>query len=98
MPQVIFTQHALDDLERLHTFLQDKNPEAAKQAAEAILKTIQLLEQHPELGRPIEEMDLMYREIIIQFGSSGYIARYYLAESVVILAIRHQKEAGYTRS
>jgi len=33
---------------------------------------------------------------IIDFGDSGYVARYRLdAHNVIILAVRHQKEAGF---
>lgn len=96
MPQVKFTPAALDDLKRLREFLRLKNPMAAKRAAVAIIKTIQLLAQHPQIGRPAEEMDIEYRELLIDFGDSGYVALYRLDEDIaVILAIRHQKEAGY---
>lgn len=96
MPHVIFAPAALRDLERLREFLRPKNPVAAKKAAAAIIKAIQLLETHPRIGRPAEEMDLEYRELVIDFGDSGYIALYrYEGESVTVLALRHQKEAGY---
>ncbi|XXG19477.1 MAG: type II toxin-antitoxin system RelE/ParE family toxin [Ferrovum myxofaciens] len=37
-----------------------------------------------------------YREWLIDFGDSGYVARYrFDGETVTILAVRHQKEAGY---
>lgn len=39
------------------------------------------------------------RELSIRFGSSGYVALYRYddtADAVVILTIRHQKEAGYS--
>nr|WP_308339835.1 type II toxin-antitoxin system RelE/ParE family toxin [Thiolapillus sp.] len=38
----------------------------------------------------------MFREWLIDFGSSGYIALYrFDGETATILAVRHQKEAGY---
>jgi hypothetical protein len=41
-------------------------------------------------------MEPEYREWIIDFGDSGYVALYhYDGETAVILAVRHQKEAGY---
>jgi plasmid stabilization system protein ParE len=37
-----------------------------------------------------------YREWTIDFGDSGYVARYrFDGEGVTILAVRHQKEIGY---
>jgi plasmid stabilization system protein ParE len=48
------------------------------------------------MGRPVEEMDDEFRDWIIDFGDSGYVARYRLdAHNVIILAVRHQKEAGF---
>lgn len=94
MPQVIVSPAALRDLERLQAFLRPKNPAAAKRAATAIIQTIRHLSSHPEIGRSVDDPSL--RELLIKFGSSGFVALYHLSgECVVILAIRHQKEAGY---
>lgn len=55
-----------------------------------------MLGQYPQIGRPAEEMDVEYRELPIHFGDSGYVALYrYEADLVTVLALRHQKEAGY---
>ncbi|HEX5337733.1 MAG TPA: type II toxin-antitoxin system RelE/ParE family toxin [Gallionella sp.] len=96
MPRVIFARDALYDLARLREFLRPKNPSAAKRAASAITKAVRLLEQHPHIGRPVEEMNIEYRELPIDFGDSGYVALYrYDEEFVTVLALRHQKEVGY---
>jgi plasmid stabilization system protein ParE len=53
------------------------------------------LTNHPLIGRPVEEG---LRELLISRGQSGYVALYSYeqAENVVlILATRHQREAGY---
>lgn len=37
-----------------------------------------------------------FREYLIDFGDSGYVALYrFDGESIALLAVRHQKEAGY---
>lgn len=37
-----------------------------------------------------------YRESLINFGGSGYVARYrFDGDTVIILAVRHQKEGGH---
>jgi len=96
MPPVKFTPGALRDLERLRTFLRPKNPAASKRAAETIVQAIRILEQHPQIGRPTDDMNPKYRELLISFGQNGYVALYrFDDESVVIVAIRHQLEAGY---
>jgi plasmid stabilization system protein ParE len=36
------------------------------------------------------------RELLIEFGESGYVALYLVTdEHIVVLAVRHQREAGY---
>lgn len=93
MPQVRFAPAALRDLERLREFLRPKNPAAAKRAAAVITKTIQMLGQHPQIGRPAEGMDPECRELLIDFGDSGYVALYrYEPDLITVLALRHQKE------
>jgi plasmid stabilization system protein ParE len=95
--RVQFAPTALHDLERLRDFLRPKSPAASKRAAVAIINAVKILERHPQIGRPAEGMeDLAFRELLIDFGDSGYVARYRLAEdSVTVLAVRHQKEAGF---
>ena len=57
---------------------------------------MRVIAQHPEIGRPAEGMEPEYREWVIDFGDSGYIALYrYAGETAVIVAVRHQKEVGY---
>ena len=96
MPQVRFSPRAIRDLERLREFLRPKSPIAAKRAGEVIVKAVQVLGLQPKLGRPIEDMPDEFREWIIDFGDSGYVARYRIdTDAVTILAVRHQKEVGY---
>jgi plasmid stabilization system protein ParE len=57
---------------------------------------VQIILQHPEVGRPAEEMEPEYREWPIDFGNSGYLVLYhYDGRVAVIVAVRHQKEVGY---
>ena len=96
MPQVIFTQTALQDLARLSDFLHTNNPLVAKQAGVAIVKAVKILATYPQAGRPDDD-DSEYRELIIDFGSSGYVAKYhYKNDLVTVVKIKHQKEVGYS--
>jgi plasmid stabilization system protein ParE len=37
-----------------------------------------------------------FREWVIDFGDSGYVARYRISsDGVTILAVRHQREVGF---
>jgi len=96
MPRVIWAPSALLDVQRLYRFLATKNIEAAKQAAKAIRAGMRIIAEQPGIGRPVDEMEPEYREWLIDFGGSGYIALYrYDGRTAVILAVRHQNEAGY---
>ncbi|MGE4126140.1 MAG: type II toxin-antitoxin system RelE/ParE family toxin [Pusillimonas sp.] len=93
MSSLIWSPSALLDVQRLYRFLAPKNSEAAKKAVQAIRQGVKVLEQQPGLGRPVEDMDDEFRDWIIDFGDSGYVARYRVdQQSITILAVRHQKE------
>ena len=96
MSRLIWSPAALLDVQRLYRFLAPKNIDAAKRAVTAVRQGMKLLSQQPRMGRPIDDMPHEFREWIIDFGDSGYIVRYRLyVDDVTILAVRHQKEAGY---
>jgi plasmid stabilization system protein ParE len=62
---------------------------------ELIVEAVEVLANHPLVGRKAEKG---YRELVISRGHSGYIALYSCErqhDTVLILAIRHQREAGY---
>lgn len=66
-------------------------------AGQAIERQFALLETEPKVGRPLGDLPEL-RELIIPFGDSGYVGLYHHevnADSVYVLAFRHQKEAGY---
>jgi len=96
MPQLIWSPQALFDVQRLYRFLAPKNPDAAKRAVTAIRQGVKVLPLQPGVGRPVDGMDEEFRDWIIDFGDSGYVARYRLdAAQVIILAVWHQREAGF---
>jgi plasmid stabilization system protein ParE len=96
MPRLIWSPPALRDIARLHAFLAAKNRDAAKRAVGAIRQGVKLLGQHPEAGRPADEMPPEFREWSIEFGSGSYVALYrFDGNEVVILTVRHGREAGY---
>jgi plasmid stabilization system protein ParE len=97
LAQLIWTPNALRDVQRLYRFLLPSNPDAARRAIATIRKDVGKLVNQPRMGRHSEDVDQAFREILIAFGSSGYVALYHLGDdgAVTILAIRHQKEAGY---
>jgi plasmid stabilization system protein ParE len=96
MPQLIWSPQALLDVQRLYRFLAPKNLEAAKRAVTAIRQGVNVLSAQPGMGRPVENMADEFRDWIIDFGDSGYVARYRVdGQHLIILVVRHQKEAGF---
>lgn len=66
---------------------------------QAIRAGVRLLGHQPRAGRPAAEMDPAFREWVIGFGRDGYVVLYRLdGNDVVLLAIRHGREAGYDES
>ena len=95
MATVEITRRALADLERLFDFIAAENPQKAREQILSVGKAFELLGDHPLLGRNAEDGR---RELILSRGRYGYIAKYRWlpAEDIVlILAVRHQLEAGY---
>lgn len=93
---MIWTPQALNDVQRLYRFLAPKNANAARRAVRAIRIGVKVLACQPRMGRLIDDMESEFREWLIDFGDSGYIALYrFDGKTVTILAVRHQKEAGY---
>lgn len=95
MAAVTYSARALADLDRLFDFLVAENPNAAAAAAAVIVDAVTILERHPYVGRPVRGR---LRELVISYGRTGYVALYRVAargDRVEILAIRHQREAGY---
>lgn len=96
MPRIIWSPPALLDVQRAYRFLAGKSIDAAKRAVKAIREGVKIIAQHPEIGRPDDDMEPEYRELLIDFGDSGYVVLYrYEGQSAVIIAVRHQKEVGY---
>ncbi|MDD5056456.1 MAG: type II toxin-antitoxin system RelE/ParE family toxin [Sideroxydans sp.] len=97
MPHVILSERARSDIARLHAFLLEKDASAARRALLAIREALVPLKQSPLIGRPTEDRP-GFRELVIDFGTSGYLALYCHEpplDIVTILAIKHQKEHDY---
>ncbi|WP_303285730.1 type II toxin-antitoxin system RelE/ParE family toxin [Marinobacter sp. SS8-8] len=96
MPRLIWSPPAIADVQRLYRFLAMKDGDAARRAIKTIRAGVKILAHQPEAGRPVEDMGSVFREWLIDVGSSGYIALYrFDGETATLLAVRHQKEAGY---
>ncbi|MBW4089962.1 MAG: type II toxin-antitoxin system RelE/ParE family toxin [Proteobacteria bacterium] len=97
MARIELVPEVLDDFDR---FLDHR---ARFEVADAparigdIVQAIQILAQSPLIGRPVQGGK---RELVIGRESRGYIALYRFVadiDTVFVLAIRSQREAGYKR-
>jgi plasmid stabilization system protein ParE len=97
--KVRFTPAAEADLLRLFDFLLELEFAAAEQARNAIARAIELLEVFPFSCRKALGGDgnPFLRELIIPFGSSGYVALFEIEnrDTFTLLAVRHQREEDY---
>lgn len=98
---VRYSQSARDDLVRLYEYLLDRATTAedldlAERALVAITGAVESLKRSPFIYRKADD-DPFLRELLIPFGSSGYVALFEIedAATVTILAVRHQLEDDY---
>lgn len=97
MARLSYSRKALADIEALTDFLAEREPIAADETASLITEAISILTVHPLIGRQVEHG---LRELVISRGRTGYVALYRFREGddvVMVLSIRHQREAGYWR-
>ena len=94
MTSIAFSRNALAAIERFAEFLLERD--AAGRTLELIANAVEILRRHPYIGRRVEGG---LRELVISRGRTGYIALYEFAplrDQIVIFAVRHQLEAGYS--
>lgn len=77
---------AVEDLEALYLYISDENPMAANHAAKRILDAVELLIEHPSLGRPGRVPNT--RELVI--SKTPYIIPYCIEKKIIrILRVFH---------
>ena len=100
--KVRYTDEARHDLVRLFDFLLERAKtiedfDAAQVAVDTIISEVERhLARSPFIYRKVGDSPFL-RELIIAFGSSGYVALYEIedAATITILAVRHQREDDY---
>jgi len=83
-----FTAKALEDLERLHEFVAEKNPAAANRIREQLLSSFQRLLEQPLAGKPVKSLPVR------QWVSGDYVIRYLVdgEQDLIIVRIWHGRE------
>lgn len=95
--KVRYTAAAKEDLKRLFTFLAEQDLHAAQSARKIIGESVKLLQQFPFTCRKVSPENTFLRELLIPFGTAGYVALFEIEEdeTVTIIAVRHQREEDY---
>jgi plasmid stabilization system protein ParE len=86
-----------EDIDRILEHLAQYEVEDMPDRIREIIQAIAVLEHNPLIGRPAEQEK---RELVIGRHARGYVALYrYVPEmdTVFVLALKSQREAGYTR-
>ncbi len=92
MPVVKWLPEALDDLKRLHAFIEPHSRKAAKNAVETLIEAVDGLIRFPEKGRPWD-LEMNFRELPVRFGARGYVVRYrHVDNEVIIVRVWHTLE------
>lgn len=93
MVTVKWLPEALYDIERLHSHLNNKDPEAAARAAKTILEAANILQSMSRVGRPMPD-ETGRRELLVPFGAGAYILRYIQENknTVVVIRVWHSRE------
>lgn len=95
--RVRISKAAQDDLERLLDFLAPADYSAALHARAAIGRGYGFLSEMPFACRKADDANPFLRELLIPFGSAGYVALFEIEDehSITVLAVRHQREDDY---
>jgi len=96
MSRIELAPEVSDDFDRIFDHLAEYGVEDIPVRIDEIIQAISVLESNPLIGRPVSGDK---RELVIGRRARGYVALYrYIVEldTVFVLALRGQKEAGYS--
>jgi toxin ParE1/3/4 len=66
MAQIIWTEPALQDLDRIADYISLDNPTAAKKLVRKCFENVESLNQHPKVGKAIPELEKsIYRQLTL---------------------------------
>ncbi|MFC0135586.1 plasmid stabilization protein [Massilia eurypsychrophila] len=97
MARVEFAPEVVDDIDRIFAYLSHHAPGEASAGVGAILHALDALVHNPLIGRPVAKGN---RELVIGRKAQGCVALYRYVDdidTVFVLAVRSQREAGYRR-
>jgi plasmid stabilization system protein ParE len=95
MATVRLTARAFAHLEQIFEFIAASDPTRALTTVQRIREAVMILEHHPLIGRLVEDGR---RELVVSRGRSTHLVLYRwlpVDETVLVLAIRDARQAGY---
>ena len=98
MARIELARQIQDDFDRILDHLSEHAVEDGASRIREIIQAIDVLQHNPLIGRPVSADT---RELVIGRRARGYVALYRYIEqidTVFVLAIRSQREAGYGRT
>ena len=89
--KIRYSPEAIDDLQRLVEFVEDKNPFAARRIAINLQEGVDKLKQFPRIGLPV--LKASDPEQVRDLYISNYTVRYLITDEIIyVLRVWHNKE------
>ncbi len=98
MTRVEMAPEVLDDFDRILEYQMQHRVADAETRIMEIVRAIDVLAHNPLMGRPVTNGK---RELVIGRKARGFLALYQYVDAidtVFVLAVRSQREAGYSRT
>lgn len=90
--KLVFSPLALEDIQRLHLFIAERNPDLLNKASECLKQSFKLLQEYPKAGYELDHLPGV-RELLIPFGKGNYIIRYKIQQKLIAIAhLWHSRE------
>ena len=96
MSRIELAPEIVADFDRILDHLLEHESRQAPARIRLIIGALEVLREHPLIGQPVHRG---LRELVIGRGASGYVVLYrYVAPADIafVLAVRSQREAGYS--
>ena len=94
MATVIWTEPAIEDLDRIADYIANDNPDAARRLVQRIVDHVANLEKHPEMGsHPRELRNSVYRQIVEPPCRVFY--RYDGKRVLILYVMRGERDFGW---
>ena len=81
-------RQAVRDLQNIADFIGAESPSGAKRVRAAIVKTLQLIGEHPDFGR-IQSLKLVRKAVVPKYRYLIYYRVDSVKGEVVVLSVRH---------